>query len=73
MSDKNEKKVAAPAARETVQEEVYDVAEIAANAQRLFGYSVDLATAAFEYNGVKRSTLAEARKTIKDFAERKVN
>ena len=64
-----EKKVEAP----VVQEEEYDVSEIAANAPHLFGYSVDIATAAFEFNHIKRCTLAVARKTIKDFAERKVN
>lgn len=64
-----DKKVEAP----VVQEEEYDVAEIAANAPALFGYSVDIATAAFEYNGIKRCTLAVAKKIIKEFAERKVN
>lgn len=55
-----------------VQEESFDVAEISANAERLFGYSPDIASAAFAFNGIKRSTLSEARKTIKQFAERKV-
>lgn len=64
-----DKKVETP----VVQEEEYDVAEIAANAPRLFGYSEDIATAAFDVNGIKRCTLAEARKIIKEFAERKVN
>lgn len=63
------KKVEAP----VVQEEVYDAAEIAENAPHLFGYSVDIARAAFEFNGIKRCTLAEAKKIIKEFAERKVN
>ena len=62
---KNEAQVKTPA-------DTYDVAEIAANAPRLFGYSIDLATAAFAYNGTKRCTLDEAKGIIKAFAERKV-
>ncbi len=54
-------------------EAIYDAAEIAQNAQRLFGYNVDLATAAFDFGGVKSCTLAEAQKIIKEFAERKVD
>lgn len=54
-------------------EDVYEASEIAQAAPRLFGYSVDIATAALDFNGIKRSTLAEAKKIIKDFAERKVN
>jgi len=52
--------------------ETYEAAEIAANAPRLFGYSVDIATAALAFNGIERATIADAKKTIKDFAERKV-
>lgn len=55
------------------EEPVYAVAEIAANASRLFGYSVDLARAAFAFNKVERCSLEEAKKIIKEFAERKVN
>lgn len=54
-------------------EDVYDAAEIAQASPRLFGYSIDLATAALDVNGVKRATLAEAKRIIKEFAERKVN
>lgn len=54
------------------EESVYEAAEIAVNAPRLFGYSVDLATAALDYNKIERCTLEKAKKTIKEFAERKV-
>lgn len=54
-------------------ESTFDVTEIAANAPHLFGYSVDMATAAFAVNHINRCTLEEARKTIQAFAERKVN
>ena len=53
--------------------ETYDVSEIAANAPRLFGYSKDIATAAFDYTHTVRCTLAEAKQIIKTFAERKVD
>lgn len=56
-----------------VEEPVYEAAEIAANAQRLFGYSADLATAALDFNHVTRCSLEKAKKLIKDFAERKVD
>lgn len=56
-----------------VEEPTYDASEIAANVPHLFGYSVDMATAALAYNGVTRCTLEKARTTIKTFAERKVN
>jgi hypothetical protein len=51
----------------------FDAKEIAANAPRLFGYSVDLAAAALEFNRIERCTLEQAQKAIKGFAERKVN
>lgn len=54
------------------QEPTYDAQEIAANAQQLFGYSVDIATAALAFNRVERTTIEEARAIIKGFAERKV-
>lgn len=54
------------------QEPVYDAVEIAENSKRLFGYGVDLATAAFDYNKVNACTLEEAKRLIKEFAERKV-
>lgn len=54
------------------QEPTYEVDEIAKNAPRLFGYSIDIATAAFDINNVKRCTLEEAKRLIKEFAERKV-
>lgn len=53
-------------------EPIYEAAEIAANAPRLFGYGVDLAAAALDYAHIKRCTLDAARKTIREFAERKV-
>lgn len=52
--------------------EIYEAAEIAANAPRLFGYSVDLATAALSLKGEERYTLADAKRIIKDFAEKRV-
>ena len=55
------------------QKEEYDAAEIALNAEHLFGYSHDLSATALELAGVKRCTLEEAKRIIKDFAERKVN
>ncbi len=62
-----------PEAVETAaQESVFDAAEIAANARELFGYSIDLANAAFDVNHVERCTLNEAKRIIKAFAERKV-
>ena len=66
MPDK--KKTNAP----DVQAETYEAAEIAANAPRLFGYSIDIATAALKVNGIERCTLAEAEKLIKDFAAKRV-
>lgn len=59
-------------AARVAEEPVYAAAEIAANAPRLFGYSVDLARAAFTFNKVERCSLEKAKKIIKDFAERKV-
>lgn len=53
-------------------ESVYEAKEIAANAPHLFGYSVDLATAALAYNKVERCTIEKAKKLVKEFAERKV-
>ena len=53
-------------------EPVYEAKEIAANAPRLFGYSVDIATAALTFNKLERCTLEKAKKLIKEFAERKV-
>ena len=63
-----EKKVQTPAE----QEQEYGAAEIAANAPRLFGYSIDIATAALDVNHVESCTLSVAAKIIKEFAERKV-
>lgn len=50
----------------------YSAAELAQNAQRLFGCSRDIATAALRYNRIRSSTVDEARKIIKAFAERKI-
>ena len=63
-----------PTNTQAVQEEepTYEASEIAANAPRLFGYSADLATAAFKVTGTERCTLTAARKIIKDFAEKRV-
>lgn len=69
MAEKKNPEVQQPA----VQAETYDAAEIAENAQRLFGYSPDIAATALELAGVKTCTLAEAKEIIKAFAEGKVN
>jgi len=53
-------------------EEVYEAAEIAKNAPRLFGYSVDIAKAALDFAGITSCTLTKAKEVIKAFAERKV-
>lgn len=61
---------AAPAPVQTASE--YEAAEIARNAQTLFGYSPDLATAALKTANVESCTVEKARTIIKTFAERKV-
>ena len=63
-----EKKAPTPAE----QEQVFNAAEIAANAPRLFGHSIDIATAALDVKHVESCTLSVAAKIIKEFAERKV-
>ena len=68
MADKEIKN----AAKAQQVEETYEPAEIAANAPRLFGYSVDLATAALSLKVEERYTLADAKRIIKDFAEKRV-
>ena len=65
------KKVEAPARKPEAA--VFEAAEIAANAPRLFGFSVDLATAALAQKGMKAATLDDARAGSKAFAERKVH
>ncbi len=62
-----------PDATPNTEEAVFDAGEIAANAPRLFGYSVDLAAAALGFNRIERCTLEQAKKAIKGFAERKVD
>ncbi len=54
-------------------EETFEATEIAQNSPRLFGYSIDLATAALEIAGIKTCTPTKAKEVIKAFAERKVN
>lgn len=74
MATPKQQESKAPAAAKTAQqpETLYDASEIAANSPRLFGYSVDLARAAFDFHGVTRIGLTQARALIKSFAERKV-
>lgn len=60
-------------AEKKVAAEVYEAKEIAANSPTLFGYHVDIATAALECAKIEKCTLEEAAKIIKAFAERKVN
>lgn len=50
----------------------YEAAEIARNAQNLFGYSPDLATAALRVANIQMCSIDKARTIIKTFAERKV-
>lgn len=69
MAKEKTEAVATPAAQ---QEPVYGAAEIAQNSKRLFGYGVDLATAALDFHKVNACTLEEAKRLIKEFAERKV-
>ena len=68
-----EKKKADVVATEKVAAETYEAKEIAENSPTLFGYSRDIAAAALELAKIERCTLDEAAKTIKAFAERKVN
>lgn len=56
----------------SVEEPIYEATEIAANAPSLFGHSVDIATAALDYNHLTKCTLNKAKQVIKEFAERKV-
>ena len=67
MAKEIKESIVAPA---TVEKPVYDAAEIAANAQHLFGYNADIATAALDFNHVTRCSLEKAKELIKDFAER---
>lgn len=67
-----EKKKADVVATEEAAAEVFDAKEIAENSPTLFGYSTDIAAAALEIAKIERCTLNEAAKTIKAFAERKV-
>lgn len=53
-------------------EPVYDAAEIAANAEALFGCHPDIATAALKCAGIEHCELAKAKSIIRAFAERKV-
>ena len=52
--------------------EVYEAKEIAKASMALFGYGTDIATAALAYNKVERCTIIDAKRIIKEFAERKV-
>jgi len=62
-----------PVAQKTEQvQTLYEASEIARNAPRLFGYSIDIATAALAMKKVKSCTLKRAEEIIRDFAERKV-
>lgn len=51
---------------------IYSAAELSANAPRLFGQSIDIASAALDFAKIKECTIEEARNIIKEFAERKV-
>lgn len=53
-------------------EPTYDAREIAQNSPRLFGFGVDIATAALDYNHVDKCSLSKAKLLIKEYAERKV-
>lgn len=56
----------------TPPETKYSVAELSANAAHLFGYSVDIARAAFDCSGIHECSLREAEQIVKSFAERRV-
>lgn len=68
MSDKKQAAATKPAKHESA----YPVAEIAANARRLFGVNPDIATAALRRSHATSLTLSEARTIIRTFAEREV-
>ena len=68
-----EKKTADVKQTERQAAATFEAWEIAENAPHLFGYSRDIAAAALEVAKIKECTLEEAAKTIKAFAERKVN
>lgn len=53
-------------------EPLYEADELAENALHLFGYHPDVAKAALDYNRIIRASIGDARKVIKEFAERKV-
>lgn len=71
------KKAAPPTLEEAhkpqrAEEAAYAVEELAANAKKLFGQHPDIAKAALVRDGKPAYPLAEARRIIKAFAERKV-
>ena len=72
MAEKTSKVIKTTVEPETPASSVYSAAELAQNAPTLFDYSCDIAAAALRYNHVISSTVDEARKIIKSFAERKV-
>lgn len=51
---------------------VYTAAELAKASESIFGYSPDIVTAALRVAGVTATTVAEAEKIIKEFANKEV-
>ena len=63
----------APAVNVPETESSYSGAEFAAAANKLFGVSPDIVTAAFAVNNMKCATLSEAIKIVKAFASKEVS
>ena len=51
---------------------VYTAAELARASEKVFGVSPDITTAALRVAGVQATTIAEAEKIIKEFANKEV-
>jgi hypothetical protein len=51
---------------------VYTAAELARASEKVFGVSPDITTAALRVAGIQATTIAEAEKIIKEFANKEV-
>lgn len=51
---------------------VYSAAELARASEKIFGVSPDITTAALHVAGIKATTVAEAEKIVKEFANKEV-
>ena len=54
-------------------EAVYTAEEFALSAKEVFGYGRDIVRAALEQSKTTSCTIAQARRIVKEFAERKVD